>query len=282
MNKKRLAPGVFRLSDGRVYVLARLAAGNLKKEKTLPKGTSVSDAVLVRESFLRDFRKQTSADIGSLTTFGEVLELYDKNRTWGDGVYKRLKKELVNAPISAIYAQMAKFVDKLKRSKSSIDKAFSPATINRHVAMAKAAVAYAYKRRKIEENFMTCFPMQTEDNRRYRILDEDERKKLFKELPEYLRPIFYFACRVPARVGELVNLTRAHYNRFQELIILEDGETKNGEGRWLPVFDEMKDYFHNLPTGTDYLFYREEEGKYLPLGYYSPREGRIVPGFKKA
>ncbi len=67
------------------------------------------------------------------------------------------------------------------------------------------------------------------------------------------------------------------------MIQLTDGETRNGEGRWLPVFPEMLDYFNSIPEDCNYLFFREDkQSNFHPLGYWDEAKGRIKANIKTA
>jgi len=272
-----------KIETGRYKVVVRVWP-NLKKEATV---FGTLDDAKAKELELKHllYEDRTATENSrslKFKTFGECLELYNQSRTWGDDKYNRLKQDLAHIQLPELWDALKSFVKHLQKQKTRNGKDFTPATINRHISIAKAAVNLAYKERKLESNILSGFPTIREDNKRYRILSNQEREALFNELVDYLKPMFYFASRVPCRAGELVNLKRSAYNPERGLIILEDGTTKNGQGRWLPVFPEMKEYFDTLPKESEYLFYRNENSRYLPLGYWSEKEKRVIPNFKKA
>ena len=64
--------------------------------------------------------------------------------------------------------------------------------------------------------------------------------------------------------------------------MLNDGTTKNGDGRWLPIPKECEVYFDSIPNECEYLFAKFENGEYLPLGYPCKRTKQIIPSFRKA
>jgi len=64
------------------------------------------------------------------------------------------------------------------------------------------------------------------------------------------------------------------------IIQLHDGTTKNGEGRWLPVYPEMREYFDNIPEDCPFLFFRKDRDEYRPLGYWVEKKKRYRPNIK--
>ncbi len=223
------------------------------------------------------------------STFGECLGAYEERSKWSPAVFMRLNEELGHCRLidnetgEGIWERLDDFVDNLRNSDSSTGDPFSPAYINRHIAQAKAAVKQAYRPlKKIPSNYLEGFPTEKENNIKYRILSNSERTQLYNELPDYLKPLFYYACRVPARVSELVNLTKKSIDTARGVFVLEDGSTKNGDGRWLPIFPEFEAYLKTIPKECDYVFYRKEDHGYLPLGYPSKSSGLVIANFKKA
>jgi len=140
-------------------------------------------------------------------TLGECLRYYnDEKRSWGDEVYARLLENFDQVLLDESKEKLKSFVKWMKVSNSQLNKPFSNATINRHIAMLKGAVGCAYDDQKITQYYLYRYSTLPENNKKYRILSNEERLLLYSELADYIKPLFYFASRVPCRIGELVNL----------------------------------------------------------------------------
>lgn len=279
-----------KIERGRYKVVATVWP-NLKKEATV--NGSLDDAKAKELELKKELKAKKASQESERSLkykkFGECLDLYDEDRTWGDSTFNHLKENLSHVHLPVIWEGLKDFADNMLNNSfygEDDDKEYTPPTVNRCISMAKTAVSKAFTSRKIEINYLSRFPTLKENNIKYRTLNTDEKKKLFSELAEHLKPLFYFAIRIPCRAGELVNLKKSQYNSSLDIIIIEDGETKNGDGRWLPVFPEMKAYFDSIPEECDYLFYRQElDGSYKPLGYEKwskkLKKAVIIPNFKK-
>jgi len=286
MERVKLAKGVYRLPDGRIWIRA-LVWPNRRRQGTLPADTPESVAVATRERWEHELRAMAGT-AGSLTvrTIGEALRLYrhtpnkrgQQRRVNNEKArYNRLMEELGRAPIHEAYGALSGFIHHHRHD-------FAPATLNRHVTILKAAVSAAYNHRSgigfsraIPQNYLAGFPMQHEDSVHLRVLSPEERDKLWEVLPSSLRPLYYFACRIPVRLFEAVNLTRDQVNVFSGLITLPASTSKTQLGRTLVVMEEFKAYveaFHSSPA--KYLFNRGKKHGYAPLGYYSDKRGGIV------
>jgi integrase len=287
MAGKKLATGITKLDDGRIRVVARNFSPSITKRKVLPADTPLSQAVAIRESMLSSMKGETKVQPGSLITCGDVLRTYDREkRSWGDAYYNRLLKHMDNVPLYGAWGALISFVELMRKQVHAQGKSFSPATINRHITIAKAAMNYCYEKRcgsnwqrLIPENYLSGFKVLKENNINYRTLSIEDRAKFWDALPYYLKPLYYFACRIPARVNELVNLTQENVNRFSGFITLPDGSTKNGMGRQLKIPEEFRDYVDEfILSGSKYLFHKDGQ----PLGYWYYASEKIKFNYRKS
>lgn len=60
-------------------------------------------------------------------------------------------------------------------------------------------------------------------------------------LPEYLRPVVKLAYSTGMRRGEVISLQWENVDLLNRQIRLNPGDTKNGEGRVIPLGDELVD-----------------------------------------
>lgn len=110
-----------------------------------------------------------------------------------------------------------------------------PATVNRRKACWSALLQYAKKKGKISVNPARSICASTEDNKRVRYLDDDERVRLLAacDLSEspLLRPLVVCAMVTGARLGELQSLRWEQVDFTQRTALL--ARTKNNTPRML-------------------------------------------------
>lgn len=73
-------------------------------------------------------------------------------------------------------------------------------------------------------------------------LEYEQYLKLRAELPEPIRPLFVVGYYTGARIGELKELLWSQVDFAANRITLHPGTTKNGEGRTLPIYGEMRQW----------------------------------------
>ena len=81
------------------------------------------------------------------------------------------------------------------------------------------------------------FPMTPETNVRTGFLSDEQYTALLKELPAELKPLFAVGYATGIRLGELKSVRWDQVDFAEGYITLENGETKNGEGRIVPILD---------------------------------------------
>jgi len=249
------------------------------------------EEVLRIKKFLRDsVKKSHEKRICQVRTFGDALKLYKVSPMKNGRMrvqessylarYEALLKNLGKVPIYDIFGALKRYLENLSGTKTKGGGNYKTATLNRYAAMAKGAVTSSYKTptgpnhdRLIPQNYLDDFPLKPENNVRHRVLDKDERRTLYNAMPEWMQPIFYFACRVPARIGELRALTKRNLNLKKRLIYLDANMTKTKTERWLPIFPEMVPYFESIYfVDCEYLFFKTIKNKkknsirHIPLG----------------
>ena len=268
-----------------------------KREKTL----SIADyrskkeckdaAEVLRLQFKNELKsEQKSAASGSsLTprTFKDILEVYKSTpmrKGKNKGHLRTFEGEV--ARIAVLESELGplrpeELEDKLHDFVAYCleEKELSPATVNRHIAIAKCAVNTAHKRwigegsqrrRMLEFNYLEEFPMLEENSIRFRILTGEERDLLWSRLDPELQRLYYHALCVPIRMSELVNIRREHCNQISGCIILP--ETKAGPSRTIKIPEGLMDFVLHWPNGIDYL-HHDSDGK--PLGSWDEKRNRI-------
>jgi len=132
--------------------------------------------------------------------------------------------------------------DHVKRYRTArLNEGAKRAAVNREIEVLARAWSLAQKcdPPKVTRSFH--FPMFEEDNIRTGFLEHDQYQALHEALPVYLKPLLLVAYHVPCRLGELTNLLMTQLDFNARAIVLNPGETKNREGRHLPMFGSMRE-----------------------------------------
>ena len=132
--------------------------------------------------------------------------------------------------------------DHLKRYRSSrLASGATRATINREVEVLARAWNLAQRCDPPKVTRPFHFPMYDENNIRTGFLEDDGYQALHNALPAYLKPLLLIAYHVPCRLGELTNLFMTQLDFKANEIVLNPGETKNKDGRHMPMFGPMRE-----------------------------------------
>jgi integrase len=238
-----------------------------RKRETFSGG---SKAAKKREFELtEELRLEAAKRSGSLKihTFGEALTYYaDRHNLNGSECYfNRLKSDLGSIYIQDLADRFEVWIDAVKSD-------VKPATINRYIAWAKAAINYAISSKQYTgEN-----PLQrdlrfkaTKETPRKQRLNNDQETKLLEVIQKHaphIYPIVRFAMLIPCRRFELVSMRREWYDMVNNVIIVPGNITKNKCSVVKPVPEELKSYMRNIPIESDYIFYRKVGDKYVSVG----------------
>jgi integrase len=83
-------------------------------------------------------------------------------------------------------------------------------------------------------------PMADESkNTRMGFLDVPGYERILRKLPASLKPLFICAYHVSTRKGELKNILWSQVDFDENMIVLDAADTKNGTGRFLPIYADM-------------------------------------------
>ena len=87
--------------------------------------------------------------------------------------------------------------------------------------------------------------MLKEDNVRKGFFEHAEFLALRDALPSYLKGFATFGYRTGWRISEISNLTWNQIDRFNGIVRIEPGESKNDEGRTIYLDDELKEVINH-------------------------------------
>jgi len=133
---------------------------------------------------------------------------------------------------------------------TSAPKPIKPATVNRELDTLKSMLAKAVEWQKLLDSPARGVKRLKVDNRRTRILTEEEQVRLIEGCPGKLRPVVTLALTTGARAGELLKV------RWDDI---EDGmitllETKNGRARRIPVSPAIRAVLEAKPRIYPWVF----------------------------
>lgn len=117
-------------------------------------------------------------------------------------------------------------------------KKLSNGTINRSVSALRRMFSLARKEGKLRE--VPYFPFLEESAPRAGFVESAEYERLLAALPDYLRPVLALGFWTGMRRAEILNLKWEQLDFLAGTITLRAGETKNDEGRTIPVTASLR------------------------------------------
>jgi integrase len=183
-----------------------------------------------------------------------VVEDYrDNGRKTVDDVESRLKLHLL--PMLGDVRAVDFGTNNLKRYVTARKAAGATnGTINRELAIVKRAFRLAAESDPPRVARVPKIRLLREDNVRKGFLGEADYRKLRDALPEELRPLLVVAYYTGARSSELKGLRWEQADLVAKRITLHPGETKNKDGRSLPIYGEMLAWLQMAKAARDESF----------------------------
>lgn len=128
---------------------------------------------------------------------------------------------------------------------SRLNEGAENATINRELSALKRMLILGARQTPRKVDHVPFIPMLEEKNVRKGFFEHDEFVALRAELPDYLKGFVTFAYKTGWRLSEISDLTWNQVDRFNGIVRIEPGETKNDEGRTVYLDDELKEVFNH-------------------------------------
>jgi integrase len=150
----------------------------------------------------------------------------------------------------------------------------APATVNRELEFVERALRLGAQCEPPKVIKVIRVPSLKENNVREGFLDDAGYLKLRDELPVYLKAVFVVGYHVGARLGELLGLRWGQVDFSNNQILLNPGTTKNGKGRTLPVYGDMKDWLLTQQA--------ERDAKHPTCPFVFAHDGHRITEFRKA
>lgn len=123
--------------------------------------------------------------------------------------------------------------------KKRLDDGAANATINRALALLRRAFSLGKKATPPKVGAVPSISKLSENNVRKGFFEHDQFVAVRAALPEEIRPVITMAYYTGCRKGEILKLEWSQVDLIERVIRLEPGETKNDEGRMLPLASEL-------------------------------------------
>jgi integrase len=135
------------------------------------------------------------------------------------------------------------------------------ATINRELAALKRMFSLAAQSTPPKVAMIPHIPKLKEGNVRQGFFEYLEYLRLLAQLPSYLKPVLTFGYHTGWRKSEVLGLTWDRVDLKEGTVRLEEGETKNNEGRTIYLNPELKGLLKiqmaKRHLGCPYVFHRD-------------------------
>jgi integrase len=135
---------------------------------------------------------------------------------------------------AAITTEKAREYLLLRRAEGAAD-----GTLQNELALLKRLFRLASRATPPKVARVPYIQMPTNDNVRKGFIEQEGYTQLLAALPEYLQPVVTMAYYTGMRRGEIMALRWENVDILDGLVRLNVGETKNGEGRMIPLGDEL-------------------------------------------
>lgn len=196
-------------------------------------------------------------------------ELNQKSLKWAKYLDGHLRPALGSVDVSQFTSRHVNDYVTQRR-----DKGIKNSTINRELSLLRRAFGLGYREEPPLVKTMPKIPKLAEKNIRKGFFDHDDFLKLRSHLPEYLRGLLTFAYYTGSRRGEILGLKWNQIDLKATVVRLEPGETKNLEGRTIPLPQEL----HEILAAS-----RQHRDTYYPrCEFVFSRDGQRIRSFKTA
>jgi integrase len=289
-NLKRLASGVYRRSDGMLVVLATVWGNPGKRERVLPAGTKLHEAIMLREVLLEDLRGEPEPTRSSLT-LNVYVEHYCNQA--GDhvktSIVSDIKRELGHLTIPEVEEAWTSFIDRQEHRYRKVwrlvdgklklvdtNKLISKSTIKGYKRYFKAICRFAMSRAVPKEIRLSKDDDPSSGIKigkaeiRRRPLTPRERQVILEisaKLYPWFIPILQFAMTMPIRPND------------QCVLKWSDIDALHGQIPYLPIKTRKTGTFAYpliLPHLQDFIKGRIGDGECPYIFYSVDKEGHRV------
>ena len=188
-------------------------------------------------------------------TVGEVLDEYaaycetEKPRSWGsrESQIKHLREGF--GPIIADELTTAQ-TDQFRATRRA--NGVEDSTVNRELQCLRAALRREMKSTPPRVTQIPFMRLPSEIDRvREGFIERPDYFAILAQLPASVQVILVCAFHTGARVGELKRIQWRQINWDRSIVELKPKTTKNREGRWIPIWGDMREYLERQKAIRD-------------------------------
>jgi integrase len=262
-------------SKGKPWCIAyKDLSGRLRREKTDAPTKELAKRLLARKLVELTEAKVSGVDFDpQVVTFREFSKEYMEHaRAVKTASAARRDETSLNRlmpffgalPLRKIHSGLVqRYIDERMNKPKKGGGRLRPATVNRERTTLSAIFREAVKRRFTDKNPVRGLRILPENNTVVRYLTDDEEERLFKELPEHLKPIVTTALNTGMRKSELLDLRWEDVDLDQRLICIKNA--KNHKKRYIPINDVVHDLFkeqRRRDKAAEHVFPSRRSGKH--------------------
>jgi len=207
--------------------------------------TKKSDAIKLRNQLLaKKERGEICGGAPDKVLIGELLDdlIRSDVKETTRYIYEKVIEKNIRPSFGTIRAQRltTAMMEEYRRKRKS--EGAQDSTVNRELSVLRSALYKGKKRTPPKVNQIPHFPLMAEHNIRRGFLTDEQYERLRDELPEELKALFVTAYVTGMRKSEITSIQWPQVDFEGGFIVLQTGETKNGEGRGAPILDgDMRD-----------------------------------------
>ena len=247
---------IFKPKGSRFYWIAYVSGGKRRFEGTKSEVKGVAQTLLSNR--LGDTSKGivVTPQVGKLTV-GQALQAVVDNQTVNGRqsatqTEQRIEDHLLTYfPTERRIATITTTDLEAYQTHRLIEQKAERATVNRELAIVRRAFRLAFRGGALAS--MPFVPMLKEDNARQGFFERAEFDAILKHLPAYLHPPLEFMYTTGWRKSEVFSLTVAQVDLTAQIVRLEVGTTKSGEGRMFMLTDALHKLLKKQLTSIEAL-----------------------------
>ena len=249
-----------------VVIMSEVMHGNYKISRSEKKLT-LDDGIKV---FL-EYSKNKLSHNTDLIRINKIIEYFGKNKPLENISVEDINVFKQKMKLKTETKTVKKLNPKYKRGNGQpkylteeieVQTERSNATINRYCAVISKMFNLLIADGKLVKNPCKFSPKLRENNYKIRYLKEDEQKRLFNCLDEflYIKPIIILALYTGMRKGEILNLKWSQIDFQNEFIDIL--KSKSGKERKIPIAGKVKEVLSELgKNGEEFIFINPETNK---------------------
>jgi integrase len=204
------------------------------------KSDKKSEAIKLRDKMLsKKHRGELSGGAPDRVLIGELLDDLIKSdvRDTTRYIYEKVIEKSIRPYFGTTKASrlttdmMDAYREKRKRS------AAKDSTVNRELSVMRSALYKGKRRTPPKVNMVPYFPLVKETNIRKGFLTDEQYSAMRDALPDELKALFVTGFVTGMRLGEILAIRWEQVDFDAGFIVLQTGETKNGQGRAVPILE---------------------------------------------